>query len=111
MRPSRQGGPDDAQLLRMLHEVEEREGAMDAAVEPAPEPEPAGDPCPNCGEPAEHLGECNACAEPGCLPPDVWSPGMGEPCLTLCSRCARQIHLACGAEDQAGNLRCPTCAF
>ena len=107
----RLGGVDDDTLARMIREVETREDALDGGAV-GPEPEPAGDPCPNCGEPTQRPGECNVCGEPGCLPSEEgWVPGHGDPCLTLCSRCAREIHLACGAEDQAGNLRCPTCAY
>lgn len=99
----------DDDLARMLGEVERAEDAVDEAF--AATPGPVGDPCPACGEPAERLETCRVCHEDGCLPPDVWSPGMPEACLTLCVRCARTIHLACGAEDAAGNPRCPTCAF
>ena len=86
----------------MLHQTEEPE-------EPEPAPEQQGDPCPSCGEPAENLGVCHVCEEDGCLPPDLWSPGMADPCLTLCVRCARTIHLGCAVDDGAGNPRCPTC--
>ena len=103
-------GPSDEQLLRMLREVEEAEDVVDEALAPKEEAE-VFDPCPFCGEPAQHLGECRICHESGCLPPDLWSPGMRDPCLTLCVRCAREIHLACGAEDEAGNPRCPSCAY
>lgn len=95
----------------MLREVEDVEDRGDEAVEEAGREEPAFDPCPHCGEPAEFLGECHVCGEEGCLPRDDWTPGMRDPCLTLCVRCARTIHLGCGAEDGAGNPRCPTCAF
>ena len=103
-------GPSDDQLLRMMREVEDREDLADATLDDE-NPEPAGEPCPHCGEPAEHLGECRVCHEPGCLPPDLWTPGQQDPCLTLCVRCAREIHAGCAAEDEAGNPRCPTCAF
>lgn len=94
----------------MLHEVEDVEAVLE---EPAVEAEGEGvfDPCPFCGEPAQHLGECFVCSMAGCLPPDLWSPGMLDPCLTLCVRCARSLHLACASEDEAGNPRCPTCLF
>jgi hypothetical protein len=93
----------------MLHEVETQEDAVDDALAPADEPQ--GDACSWCGEPAQNVGECHACGESGCLPPDVWSPGMNEPCLTLCVRCARTIHVQCAAEDEAGNPRCRTCHY
>lgn len=104
-------GASDEQLLRMLREVEEVEDVVDEFASAAAEPEPAFDPCPACGEPAEHLGECHVCEAPGCLPPDLWSPGMAEPCLTVCVRCARSLHVLCSAEDEAGNPRCPTCHY
>lgn len=113
-RPAPEGPLDDAALASLIRQVD---AAEEFAVEDAlgaeamDAPEPAGDPCLHCGEPAQNVGECNVCSEVGCLPPDVWSPGMADPCLTLCSRCARELHLSCGAEDEAGNLRCPTCAF
>lgn len=69
------------------------------------------DPCLFCGEPAEHLGQCSVCEGAGCLPPDLWSPGMADPCLTLCVRCAREVHIACATDDEAGNPRCPTCLY
>ena len=101
----------DEQLLRMLQEVEGVPDAPPAPAEDALPEEPLGDPCAFCGEPAQYEGECHACGEPGCLPPDLWSPGMRDPCLTLCVRCAREIHLACSASDEAGNPRCPTCSY
>lgn len=104
-------GPSDEQLLRMLREVEAVDDAVDAAAEELAEVEPAFDPCPFCGEPAQHQGVCVICEGAGCLPPDLWSPGMRDPCLTLCVRCAREAHLACCVEDEAGNPRCPTCRF
>lgn len=105
-------GPSDDQLLRMLREVEEVEDAIHEAVESAETgPDAEFDPCPFCGEPAQHLATCHVCATEGCLPPDIWSPGMRDPCLTLCVRCARELHLACALEDEAGNPRCPSCAF
>lgn len=109
MRP----GPSDEQLLRMLRAVEEAEDAADEVAHTAEQAadEPAFDPCPFCGEPAQHTGECVICREPGCLPPDLWTPGMRDPCLTLCVRCARETHLACCVEDEAGNPRCPTCRY
>lgn len=106
-------GPTDEELLRLLHETEDAErraDAIDLALHDA-EQLPQGDPCPACGEPAEHLGECHVCGEEGCLPPDLWTPGMPDNCLTLCARCARTIHLGCAREDFAGNPTCPTCRF
>ena len=105
----------DEELLRMLREVEDVEEAQEEvvqeAVREAARADPGFDPCPACGEPAQYLGECHVCGEEGCLPPDLWEPGMADACLTLCVRCARSVHLACTAEDGAGNPRCPTCAF
>jgi hypothetical protein len=98
----------DDELLRLLHESEAAEPEVE---EPSVAETPPFDPCAFCGEPAEHLGECILCHEPGCLPPDLWTPGMNEPCLTRCVRCARLIHLGCAVEDEAGNPRCPTCPF
>lgn len=95
----------------MLHEVERAEDAVDEAVREALPDGPVLDPCPFCGEPAEHLAGCNVCHEEGCLPRDEWAPGMRDPCLTLCVRCARELHLACASEDEAGNPRCPGCRF
>ena len=94
----------------MLQQVEEVEDAIDEVAEPE-EAEPEFDPCGFCGEPAQHRGECRVCHMEGCLPPDLWSPGMRDPCLTLCVRCAREVHLACATEDEAGNPRCPSCAY
>jgi hypothetical protein len=106
------GGPTDEQLLRMLREVGELDDAIEEATQEAEEEHGQEfDPCPFCGEPAQHRSTCTVCETEGCLPPDLWSPGMRDPCLTLCVRCAREIHLACSAEDEAGNPRCPTCAF
>jgi hypothetical protein len=104
-------GVDDEALLRMLREVEEQEDLADGAGAEPPAEEPPPEVCPSCGSPAETLGECHLCGEPGCLPRDAWTPGAPDPCLTLCVRCARTIHLACAAEDEAGNPRCATCAF
>jgi hypothetical protein len=106
-------GPTDDQLLRMLHEVEEQEDAVDEVEREADrEGEREGlDACPYCGEPAEELGECHVCSEAGCLPRDSWAPGDADPCLTACARCARTLHVGCAAEDEAGNPRCPTCSF
>lgn len=107
-------GPSDEQLLRMLREVEAAEDVVDEAAHAAldaPNEEPPLDACPYCGEPAQYLGECVYCSEAGCLPPDLWSPGMRDPCLTLCVRCAREIHVACAIDDEAGNPRCPTCPY
>lgn len=111
-RWTRVPAPSDEQLLRMLREVEAAEDAADdaAVAAQAPEEEPR-DLCPACGEPAEHFGECAVCAESGCLPPDLWTPGMADACLTLCVRCAREIHLGCAVEDEAGNPRCATCRY
>lgn len=101
----------------MLREVEEVEDAVHEALDAAEagtlaeDAAPEHDPCPFCGEPAQYLGECAVCTESGCLPPDLWSPGMRDPCLTLCVRCAREVHLACATEDEAGNPRCPTCLY
>jgi hypothetical protein len=102
-------GPDDEQLLRMLQEVED----VEALVEPEPEAPQAEtfDPCPYCSEPAQYLGECGVCGEPGCLPKDLWTPGEPDPCLVLCVRCARNIHQGCSVEDEAGNPRCERCAI
>lgn len=103
-------GVDDEHLLRMLREVEEVEDRLDAlAEEAAPSAEDELDACPSCGEPAQYLGECGVCGEPGCLPKDLWTPGDADPCLTLCVRCARNIHVACSVEDEAGNPRCERC--
>lgn len=95
----------------MLHEVDEAADPPVEGPDPVAEPDAPFDPCPFCGEPAQHLGSCRICHEEGCLPADVWTPGMRDPCLTLCVRCARAIHLGCATEDEAGNPRCPTCAF
>lgn len=103
-------GASDEQILRMLRQVEEVEDALDARLD-EPNEEPSGELCPFCGEPAEYLDECVVCENAGCLPPDLWSPGMADPCLTRCVRCARHVHLACTIEDEAGNPRCPTCPF
>ncbi|HET6406019.1 MAG TPA: hypothetical protein VFH78_15370 [Candidatus Thermoplasmatota archaeon] len=103
--------PTDEELLALLQDVEEAEDAVDEVEREAAREEPAGDPCPFCGEPAEALATCAVCEEEGCLPRDDWVPGMRDPCLTLCVRCARPIHLACAAEDEAGNPRCPTCRY
>ena len=103
--------PSDEELLKMLREVETAEAQLEVPEEIPIEEEVALDPCPFCGEPAEHLAVCNVCHETGCLPRDVWSPGMRDPCLTLCVRCARPLHLACAGEDGVGNPRCPGCAF
>jgi hypothetical protein len=106
-------GVDDEHLLRMLREVEDVEDAVLASAQPtaAPMEDEAFEPCPSCGEPAQYLGECVVCAQPGCLPKDLWNPGEPDPCLTLCVRCARNIHVGCGVEDEAGNPRCERCAF
>lgn len=101
----------DEEILRLLREVEEAEDRVDETVRAVERVEPDFDPCPACGEPAEHLGECHVCREAGCLPRDDWEPGMRDPCLTLCVRCARTIHLGCSVEDAAGNPRCATCHF
>lgn len=102
----------DDQLLRMLEEVGEVEPPVVLDVdEPLADAAEAFDPCSHCGEPAEYLGECAVCEGVGCLPPDLWSPGMEDPCLTLCVRCARNIHKDCSVEDEAGNPRCERCAF
>lgn len=105
-------------MLRQVGEVEEQAERELSRVErdvDEPDglevPEQEGDPCPNCGEPAENLGDCHACDMQGCLPPDLWTPGMADPCLTLCVRCARTIHWGCSREDAAGNPTCPTCKF
>lgn len=96
----------------MLREVEDVELPPEPEEqEPQEKPEAVGDPCPACGEPAQYLGECHVCGEEGCLPPDLWSPGMEDPCLTLCVRCARSVHLGCSVEDAAGNPTCPRCKF
>lgn len=102
-------GPSDRELLHLIQAVETQEDAVDEAL--AATPEPDGDPCPSCGEPAETLGDCTTCAEPGCLPRELWTPGMPDNCLTLCVRCARAIHVACAVEDEAGNPRCATCRW
>jgi hypothetical protein len=101
----------DEELLRMLREVENAEDVADEVAASADAEDPPFDPCSFCGEPAEHLGTCNVCHEEGCLPADVWSPGMRDPCLTLCVRCARPLHVACAGEDGVGNARCPGCAY
>lgn len=105
----------DDELLRMLQQVEDVEAeVLSAPVSEEPLPSmrpPEADPCATCGEPAEHTGECHVCGTEGCLPPDLWSPGMGEPCLTLCVRCARTIHVGCAGEDGAGNPTCPRCKY
>lgn len=101
----------DEELLRMLREVEEAEDVVDELAREAVEEAPAFDPCPACGEPAQYLGECHACSEAGCLPRDDWAPGMRDPCLTLCVRCARTLHLGCSVEDAAGNPHCATCRY
>lgn len=103
--------PSDEELLAMLHSVERAEDAADDAARQVASEEAPFDPCPFCGEPAQHLGVCNVCHEDGCLPGDEWLPGMRDPCLTLCVRCARELHLACASEDEAGNPRCPGCAY
>lgn len=95
----------------MLREVEDAEDLVEAIDEEVVVEEAPHEPCPACGEPAQRLGECTVCQEPGCLPPDLWSPGMRDPCLTLCVRCAREIHLGCAVEDEAGNPRCASCSF
>ena len=96
----------------MLRQVEDVEEHLAEPEEPLPsEALPDADPCPACGEPAENRGECHVCEQEGCLPPDLWSPGMADACLTLCVRCARSIHLACSLEDGAGNPRCASCKF
>lgn len=109
MRP----GPSDEQLLRMMQEVGEVEEAVEAIVSPVAveEPESDLDPCPGCGEPAQDTVTCAVCEMEGCLPRDHWAPGMNDPCLTLCVRCAREIHLGCATDDEAGNPRCPSCHF
>lgn len=104
-------GVDDDQLLRMMRQVEAQEDLVDDLDAPPQEPERALDACPACGEPAEALAECVYCGEPGCLPPELWSPGMRDNCLTRCARCARHLHLTCGVEDQAGNPVCPRCPY
>lgn len=102
----------DEELLKLLHATETQPPLPELIEEDAPlEEGPEREPCLHCGEPAEHFGECILCREGGCLPPDLWSPGMNEPCLTLCVRCAREIHVGCSIEDEAGNPRCPTCPF
>lgn len=103
--------PSDEELLAMLHEVERAEDTADGAAREVEGAEAPLDPCPFCGEPAEALAACNACDEAGCLPRDDWAPGMRDPCLTLCVRCARPIHLACALEDEAGNPRCASCRY
>lgn len=107
------GRAGDEELLRMLRQVEEAEDAVDEVAREAEvaADAPGFDPCPACGEPAQYRGECHVCHDEGCLPPDEWSPGMMDACLTLCVRCARSIHLGCSVEDAAGNPRCATCAF
>lgn len=98
----------------MLQEVEEVERATQFVEpdEPLPSEAPIeADPCTFCGEPAEHRGECHVCSEAGCLPPDLWTPGMADPCLTLCVRCARTIHHGCSREDGAGNPTCTRCRY
>lgn len=104
-------GPDDEQLLRLMREVEAQEDLADALASPPEEPALQHEPCPACGEPAEQLAECVYCGDAGCLPPELWTPGMQDNCLTLCARCARHLHLACAVEDQAGNPVCPRCPF
>jgi hypothetical protein len=105
-------GVDDEHLLRMLREVEDVEDALDEVVAQAEAtPDEAFDPCPWCAEPAQYLGECGVCGEPGCLPKDLWTPGEPDPCLTLCVRCARNIHVGCSVEDEAGNPRCERCTI
>ena len=104
-------GADDEQLLRLLREVEAQEDLADDLAAPPQAEERALDACPACGEPAEELAECAYCGDPGCLPPEVWSPGMRDNCITRCARCARHLHLACGVEDQAGNPVCPRCPY
>lgn len=101
----------DDELLRMLREVEDAESVEPEEPTLYPSESVQGDPCPACGEPAEHLAECHVCGADGCLPPDLWSPGQADACLTLCVRCARTIHLGCSTEDAAGNPRCPSCSF
>lgn len=105
-------------MLRQVEDIEEQvqppaveTDDEEADVLPVDVPEQTGDPCPACGEPAENLGDCHVCDMQGCLPPDLWSPGMNDPCLTLCVRCARSIHWGCSREDAAGNPCCPTCKF
>lgn len=93
----------------MMHAVEEAEDQADALLED--DRELAGDPCPACGNPAENLGHCHVCETDGCLPPELWTPGQPDNCLTLCVRCAMTIHLGCSREDMAGNPTCPTCKF
>jgi len=105
-------GASDEHLLRLLREVQDQEDAVDGLLAEAVDDEASEfDPCPACGEPAQYLGECRVCGEVGCLPKDLWSPGEADPCLTLCVRCARNIHLACAVEDEAGNPRCERCAI
>lgn len=99
----------DEELLKMLEAVEAAEDLVDEADQD--EDEPPGDPCPACGEPAEQLASCNVCHEEGCLPRDEWSPGQRDPCMSLCVRCARPLHIACASEDGVGNPRCPGCAY
>lgn len=103
--------PSDEELLRMLHEVDTAEEIVDEATREPEADDVPFDPCAFCGEPAQHLGACNVCHEEGCLPADDWTPGMRDPCLTLCVRCARPLHLACAGEDGVGNPRCPGCGF
>lgn len=97
----------------MIRDVEAAEDEVDDAAEAIVGDMERSelDACPSCGEPAEHLGACVVCHEEGCLPPDLWTPGQQDPCLTLCVRCAREVHLACAVEDEAGNPRCPTCRY
>lgn len=102
--------PSDDDLLRMMRQVEAQEDLADELAAD-PHAERVIEPCPACGEPAESLDDCIFCGDPGCLPPEVWSPGMRDNCLTRCARCARHLHLACAAEDAAGNPVCPRCPF
>lgn len=103
--------PSDEELLAMLHSVEKAEDVADEVAREVAEATAPYDPCSFCGEPAQHSGTCNVCDEEGCLPADEWTPGMRDPCMTLCVRCARPVHLACAGEDEAGNPRCPGCAY
>jgi len=111
------GPVSDEQLLRMLQEVEDRDDVVASLVDDAEAPsvglpeEPLFDPCRACGEPAQHRGDCHVCGEEGCLPPDLWSPGQADPCLSLCVRCARSIHVGCASWDEAGNPKCPGCKY